>query len=133
MRVLSHGAMLFFLALSLVFMLLAELDLVTTWVFVPIMTCSMLLVGLVFANFNALAMEPQQEVAGIASSIIGAVTVLFGAGGGYVIGQAFDGTVAPLATGFVISGAVTLVLLLIAERGRLCKPLEGRDVSDPNA
>ena len=49
------------------------------------------------------------------------------------IGQAFDGTVAPLATGFVISGAVTLVLLLIAERGRLCKPLEGRDVSDPNA
>ena len=133
MRVLSHAAMLFFLGLSLVFLLLASLDLVTAWVFVPILTCSMLLVGLVFANFNALAMEPQQEVAGIASSVIGAVTVLCGAGGGYLIGQAFDGSVLPLAVGFVISGAVTLVMLLIAERGRLCQPLEGRTPADPNA
>lgn len=127
MRILSHGATLVFLAVSLLFLVLAMLGVSGPFVVLPILTFSMLLVGLVFANFNALAMEPQQKVAGIASSIVGAFTVLIGAGGGYLIGQAYDGTVTPLAAGFVISGFATLVLLLIAERGRLCRPLEGRE------
>ncbi len=130
MRVLSHGATLVFMALSLVMLALAQLGLLNVIVFLPLLTTAMLLVGLVFANFNALAMEPQQQVAGIASSVIGAVTVLLGAGSGYFIGQAFDGTPGPLAMGFVISSATTLLLLLIAERGRLCQPQEGRGAED---
>jgi DHA1 family bicyclomycin/chloramphenicol resistance-like MFS transporter len=130
MRLLSHGATLIFLGLALVQLALSSLGLLGLAFFLPLLTLSMLMVGLVFANFNALAMEPQQQVAGIASSIVGSFTVLIGAGGGYLIGQAFDGTLTPLSLGFVISGAATLALLLIAERGRLCRPLEGREYKD---
>jgi DHA1 family bicyclomycin/chloramphenicol resistance-like MFS transporter len=38
---------------------------------------------------------------------------------GALIGQAFDGTVLPIALGYVGLSAVALVLVLIAERGRL--------------
>ncbi|MEX2408661.1 MAG: MFS transporter, partial [Rhodovibrionaceae bacterium] len=125
MRLLSHAATLVFLVLSLAMLGLEYFGLLGVGAFLPLLTLAMLLVGLVFANFNALAMEPQQHVAGIASSMIGAVTVLFGAGGGYIIGQAFDGTLRPLALGFVISSVATLLLLLYTERGRLCRPGEG--------
>ena len=92
------------------------LDLVS---FMIIHGTNMLLVGLVFANFNALAMEPQGHVAGVASAFVSAVTVVLGAGAGFFIGKAFDGTATPLAAGFLICGVVTLILLLITERGRL--------------
>ncbi|MEX0923677.1 MAG: multidrug effflux MFS transporter [Rhodovibrionaceae bacterium] len=119
MRTLGHWATLIFLAIALAMLLLAILGQLTAFVFLPLLTTSMLLVGIVFANFNALAMEPQQKVAGFASSVVGAVTILLGAGGGYLIGQAYDGTLFPLVIGFVLSGAGTTVLLLMTERGKL--------------
>lgn len=124
MRVLSHSAAIIFLGVALMMIGLDMAGLLTAWVFVPLLTAAMLFVGLIFANFNALAMEPQQHVAGIASSIVGAATVLIGAGNGYLIGQAFDGTARPLAIGFAISAGLTLAILLVTERGRLCQPVE---------
>jgi DHA1 family bicyclomycin/chloramphenicol resistance-like MFS transporter len=38
---------------------------------------------------------------------------------GALIGQAFDGTTTPLAAGFFGLGLVSLLLVAIAERGRL--------------
>lgn len=119
MRTLGHGATLAFLGIALAMLMLAFLERLTAIVFLPLLTTSMLLVGVVFANFNALAMEPQQKIAGFASSIVGAMTILLGAGGGYLIGQAYDGTLFPLVVGFALSGAGTTALLLVTERGKL--------------
>jgi len=127
MRVLGHSATLAFMAIALTMLTLALAGWLTVWTFMPLQTMAMLLVGLVFANFNAMAMEPQKNVAGIASSLIGAVTILIGASGGFVIGQAFDGTPTPLALGFTVSAVATLVVLLVTERGRLCRPSSTTD------
>ncbi|ABQ61333.1 hypothetical protein H721_00846 [Brucella ovis IntaBari-2006-46-332] len=79
----------------------------------------MLSFSLVTANFNALAMEPLGEVAGTASSVLGFAQTVIGAALGAVIGQAFDGTTTPVATGYCVLGFVALACVLIAERRRL--------------
>ena len=82
----------------------------------------MLLFGLIGSNFNALAMEPLGHVAGTASSVLG-FTQTFGGGIiGTVIGQAFDGTVTPLAAGFCCVSIVAFAMVAIAERGKLFQP-----------
>ncbi|MEL6583329.1 MAG: MFS transporter, partial [Pseudomonadota bacterium] len=93
--------------------------LVSLWVFLPLFGMLMIVIGLVFANFNALAMEPQGHVAGMASSLTGAISVLLGALIGYIIGQGYDGTMVPLFSGFLLCGLVVLAILLWVEKGRL--------------
>jgi DHA1 family bicyclomycin/chloramphenicol resistance-like MFS transporter len=41
---------------------------------------------------------------------------------GTIIGQAYDGTVTPLAAGFCLVSMAALAVILIAERGRLFQP-----------
>jgi DHA1 family bicyclomycin/chloramphenicol resistance-like MFS transporter len=78
--------------------------------------------GLTFANFTALAMEPQGHSAGTASSVYGSVTTLVGIGAGTMIGQAFDGTLVPFATGFLLCTSAALGLVIVTEKGRLFQP-----------
>ena len=59
------------------------------------------LFGLIAPNFNALAMEPQGDNAGMASSVIGFVIDGHRRAGWRVVGHMFDGTVLPLALGFL--------------------------------
>ena len=47
------------------------------------------------------------------------ISMVGGASIGFVIGQAFDGTLAPLTLGYLISGLVALAIVLAAEKGRL--------------
>ncbi len=117
MRLLSHGAVLAFAALSAVLAGLALLGQPPVWAFMGLIGGAMMLVGMVFSNFNALAMEPQGAVAGLASSMIGGVTTLIGASVGYGIGQAYDGTVLPLALGYLVCGAGAVFVILLTEGG----------------
>ena len=119
MRMLSHIAVVIYCMTTLLMFVIALNGLLGFWLFTAIHSVNMLLVGLVFSNFNALAMEPQGRLAGVASSFVGAVTVALGAGMGYVIGLQFDGTVVPLAAGFLVSGVATLLIILVTENGRL--------------
>ncbi|MEC9342511.1 MAG: MFS transporter, partial [Pseudomonadota bacterium] len=119
MRVLSHGATIACAAISVLMLVLAETGLLTFWVYLPVQGSIMLMVGLVFANFNALAMEPQGHVAGVAASFTGATTVVLGAGIGHLIASNYNGTVEPLAIGFASCCIGTLIVILIAERGKL--------------
>jgi DHA1 family bicyclomycin/chloramphenicol resistance-like MFS transporter len=107
MRVISHGAKAQILPLPL-FMALAAL--------------MMFAFGLMFANFTALAMEPQGHIAGTASSLYGSITTLLGIGIGTVIGQDYDGTLLPFATGFFFCTLAALAVVLVVEKGRLFKP-----------
>ena len=77
------------------------------------------LVGMIFSNFNALAMEPQGHIAGTASSLFGSITTLIAASIGSVMGHAYDHTLTPLSTGFLLLGALTLLIIAVTEKGRL--------------
>jgi len=76
-------------------------------------------VDLLIPNLNSIAMEPMARVAGTASSIMGAAQLGLGALLGSLIDRAFDGTVLPLALGFLLYGVLAFALVLWAEGGRL--------------
>jgi len=122
MRLLSHLAATLFTILAVLILALETAGLLGAAGFIAIMMALMLLLGLIFANFNALAMEPQGRAAGLASSLIGAITTMMAAVIGFFIGQAFDGSVAPLATGYTICGLAAIAIILLTERGRMFHP-----------
>ncbi|MFT5007287.1 MAG: DHA1 family bicyclomycin/chloramphenicol resistance-like MFS transporter, partial [Paracoccaceae bacterium] len=63
-------------------------------------------------NLNALAMEPMGHIAGMASSIVGALSTLGGVLIAIPIGLAFDGTALPLALGYLICIGISFLLML---------------------
>jgi DHA1 family bicyclomycin/chloramphenicol resistance-like MFS transporter len=68
-----------------------------------------------------MAMEPMGHIAGTASSAQGFVSTTIGSTLGFLIGQQFNGSVTPMAVGFVVMGLTALGFVLVAERGRLFK------------
>ncbi len=122
MRALSHAALLGFTLASFVWMCASLAGPLPLPIFVVLYAAAMFQFGVIFANFNAMAMEPLGHVAGTASSVLGFVQTITGGVIGAVIGQAFDGTVTPLAVGFFAVGVLALVFVLFAEGGRLFKP-----------
>jgi MFS transporter, DHA1 family, multidrug resistance protein len=74
--------------------------------------------GVLFGNFNALAMEPLGHIAGVAAAVVGSFTTFISLAIGTVIGRAYDGSVVPLVTGFAGLSALSLFLMAWVERGR---------------
>lgn len=66
--------------------------------------------GLLFGNLNAMAMEPMGHQAGMASSVIGALTSAISTIVGGLVGQAYNMTLTPLATGFLVMGLTAMVV-----------------------
>ena len=89
------------------------------WLFVVLLGVALMFHGLLIPNSNSIAMSPLGDVAGTASSLIGAFSVLGGAVLGAVIDRAFDGTVTPMITGFFLASLFALITILITERGRM--------------
>ena len=88
------------------------------WAFVTFMTVLFFFNGLLFGNYNALAMEPMGHIAGVAAAVVGSLSSLVAVGAGTPIGQLYDGTVIPLVAGFACMGIAALVATEWAERGR---------------
>ncbi len=80
--------------------------------------------GILFGNFNALAMEPLGHIAGIGAAVVGSLTTFLALASGLLIGQLFDGTTRPLIAGFAVLGLAGLVIVAITERGRLFQATE---------
>lgn len=118
-RRLSHGALLAYLGFSVVLSVLTFIGPIPFWLFFGISILMMPLFGFVGSNFNSIAMEPLGAIAGTASSALGFAQTVIGGLVGAAIGQTFDGTVFPLAAGYATVSAVSLVMVLIAEKGRL--------------
>lgn len=72
--------------------------------------------GLTVANLNAIAMEPMGHIAGMAASVIGAVSTVLGAALASPIGLMFDGTPMPLVTTVLIACLVASVLMQMMRR-----------------
>ena len=115
MRVISHAALVGYVAVAGIMLVAVKLQMLPLPLF-------MALAALMISNFTALAMEPQGHIAGTASSLYGSITTLLGIGIGMKMGQDYDGTLKPFATGFFLCTLAALAVVLVVEKGRLFKP-----------
>jgi DHA1 family bicyclomycin/chloramphenicol resistance-like MFS transporter len=122
MRVISHGALLAFVAVAATMLAATKMQMLPLPLFMALSASMMFAFGLMIGNFTALAMEPQGHIAGTASSLYGSITTLLGIGIGVTIGQAYDGTLLPFATGFFLCTLAALAVVLVVEKGRLFRP-----------
>lgn len=72
------------------------------------------LVGLLFGNLNALAMAPLGHIAGVASSVVGAVQNMISVGISVLIISQIKMSTFPLIIGFLLVSALSLLLLNLA-------------------
>jgi DHA1 family bicyclomycin/chloramphenicol resistance-like MFS transporter len=122
MRVLSHGALIGFVVIAATMLVAAKMQTLPLPLFMLLSVSMMFAFGLMIANFTALAMEPQGHIAGTAASLYGSITTLLGIGIGATIGQDYDGTLVPFATGFLLCTLAALAVVLVVEKGRLFQP-----------
>ncbi|MDK1386638.1 multidrug effflux MFS transporter [Sinorhizobium sp. 8-89] len=122
MRALSHAALLGFTLASFIWLSVSLMGPLPLPLFIILHAATMFQFGLIAANFNAMAMEPLGHVAGTASSVLGFTQTIGGGIIGAFIGQAFDGTVTPLAAGFFTVAIFAVAFVLIAEGGLLFRP-----------
>jgi len=119
MRKLSHRALIGHTILSLVFVVIAiYLDGKPPFLlFMAYMMGAFFLIGLLFGNFNAMAMAPLGHIAGVGAAVIGMMTTFISVGCGAVIGHAYQGTILPLAIGFAVLGVLSLLVTRWADGG----------------
>lgn len=122
-RRVSHTALLVFIVVSALQVWEASSATQSLWQFVPLMMANMCLIGFIGANFGSIALQPFERTAGAASSFQMFARMLIGSGIGAVIGQAYDGSARPLALGLLIGALLSLVMVLLSERGRLFRRL----------
>ncbi|WP_421787723.1 multidrug effflux MFS transporter [Hyphobacterium sp.] len=118
-RRLSQAALIGFTAISGGHSLLILTGVDTIWVFLPLLSLAMMLMGLIAANFNALAMEPVGHIAGTASAAYGFGTGVIGAVIGMALGQLYNDTALPLIAGQTVTGLAAFVTVYVTERGEL--------------
>lgn len=118
-RRVSHSALLVFIAVAAAQVAAAFLDGDNLWLFAPLMSANLCLLGFMGANFGSIAMQPFSATAGAASSAQSFVRMLLGAGIGIAIGQYYDGSARPLAVALLVCSMASLGLVLFSERGRL--------------
>ena len=117
-RRVSQSALIAFLLLSFVQFYMASAQ-ESLWGFIVIVSLNMGMIGFIGANFSSIAMQPFGHIAGTASSFQNAVRTVIAAAVGAIIGAQFDGSSVPLAKGYMACGALSLLFVLWAEKGRL--------------
>lgn len=65
--------------------------------------------GILFGNFNSLAMEPLGHIAGVAAAVVASIQTLFSVPIGAFIGWSFNGTILPMVLGFLSMSFLSLV------------------------
>lgn len=125
-RRLSHAMLMGYLALAVLFTLvaLATAGRPSFWLFAASFVPALVCFGLIFPNFNTIAMIPMGHIAGTASALITATSLAGAALLGAILDQAYNGTVLPLAFGVLVYGLIALSAVLWAEQGKLFVPLK---------
>ena len=88
------------------------------WALMAYLMAAFFCIGILFGNFNALAMDPLGHIAGVAASVIGSLTTFISLLLGMAVGLAYDGTVLPLVGGFAALGIASIAVMRFVERGR---------------
>ncbi|WP_179379290.1 multidrug effflux MFS transporter [Jannaschia marina] len=114
MPVLIRGALAWHMALSVVLALAWLTGLLPgIWAFATFVVWQVsvfAMAGFCIGNLNALAMQPMGHIAGMASSIISAVSTVLAVTVAAPIGLAFDGTPVPLFAGVALAAGLGLFL-----------------------
>lgn len=122
MRRVSQGGLAVFIALTAVHTATAAQGDEPLWLFVALQSLTMASMGLMGANFGAMALEEMAEIAGVAASLQGCISSIGGALIGALIGLFFVDSVLPLPLGALLCGLGVLGCVLVAEGGRLWHP-----------
>ncbi len=133
MRLVAHSAMTALLLISLVRLGFVATGRETMILFIVFQAVSMFMFALIGPNCGAVAMEPVGHIAGTASSVQGFLSTAIGTTVGVLIGQAFNGSTLPLTLGFMINALLGLIILAIAERGRLFRAHDHHPPQPPKA
>ena len=118
-RRLSQGALMAMILLSALHSLVAWAEMESVWSFIAFQALTMLAFAFTGSNFGAISMEPFSRGAGMASSFQAFLTTIVSALLGAFVGSQFNGTTLPLALGFMTYGAVAMLLVIWAEKGKL--------------
>lgn len=86
------------------------------WLFMTWLLATFFCVGIMFGNFNALAMEPLGHMAGLGAALVGSLSTFMSLPFGWAVGAAFDGTAMPLVAGFAVLGVSSMVIMYLTER-----------------
>ncbi|MEH6632445.1 MAG: multidrug effflux MFS transporter [Halopseudomonas aestusnigri] len=118
MRKLSKIALIAMTALAILFVVPATLTAgqPPLWAFMSFMMLSFFCVGILFGNFNTLAMEPLGKLAGMGSAVVGSLTTYICMAIGITVGQSYDMTILPLVYSFAVLGVISLGIMLWVEK-----------------
>lgn len=119
MRPIVHTAILLFSLNSLTFWLVSSFGPMSFWLYISFIGINMFSLTWIGSNSNALALQSLGKVAGTASGVFGTFNAFGGALLGYLINQAFDGSLIPVAGGIALCGLGALCCILFAEKGKL--------------
>lgn len=92
-------------------------------VFVFWQGCLFFMAGTTLGNLNAIAMEPMGHIAGMAASVIGAISTVLAAVIAAPVGLLFDGSLVPLASGVVVMSVLGFSLMLYMGRVEVHQPV----------
>jgi DHA1 family bicyclomycin/chloramphenicol resistance-like MFS transporter len=115
MRRLSHTALVMHLGLSTAMAALGATIPIPLWLALSGMAACFFLYGLILSNFNAIAMQPMGQAAGMAVSLTGSYCTVTGALLGTLIAGRFNGTILPLFCGFAVLGFCALLSIFVVE------------------
>jgi len=87
-----------------------EFILFMIWI-IPAFFC----MGILFGNFNALAMEPVGNVAGMGAALLGSISTFISLPLGWAIGASYDGTILPIMIGFALLGSAAIAVVQMTE------------------
>lgn len=117
MRKITRLSIYALIAASILFMAHTLIAAPSLIIFMAFMMMTFFCLGLMFGNMNAMAMEPMGHMAGLAAGFIGAGSSLISILLGSVVGQLFNGTLMPLATGFLVLSIASYALMEWTEKG----------------
>lgn len=92
------------------------------WVLLAAMAFVLMSHAFLQSNAQSLAMDPMGDVAGIASAVIGAVSLGVGTVLGGLVQVMFDDTLTPLVVAFLLSGLAAMAAARWAEAARVRPP-----------
>lgn len=117
MHTLANHALLLMTIVSWLFLLVVWLagGHPALWLFMLLCLALFFCVGVLFGNLNSIAMEPLGHVAGTGAAVIGSFSTLLAVILSLIIGQAYDGSLFPMAIGFAVLASVSLVLTRLVD------------------
>ncbi len=86
------------------------------WAFLATMAAVFFSIAVLFANFNALALQPLGHIAGTASAVVMSLAALGASGIALAVAARFEGTPLPLFLGVLGTAGLALAFMALAER-----------------